>query len=63
MQELLNDSHHKITFHYDEDTTSLVEESTLTTSEVPLSDDSLPSARNTPIVFEYYCYDIEADAP
>ncbi len=42
---------------------SLVEESTLTTLEVSLSNDSNSSAGNAPIAFEYYCYDIEADAP
>jgi hypothetical protein len=42
---------------------SLVEESTLTTSEIPLSDNSAFTAGNAPIAFEYYCYDIEADAP
>ncbi len=42
---------------------SLVEESTLTTSEVPFSDNSHSSAENPPIAFEYYCYDNEAGAP
>jgi hypothetical protein len=63
MQELLNDSHHKIAFNYDEDTVSLVEESTLTTSEISLSDNSDSSSGNAPISFEYYCYEIEADTP
>ncbi len=63
MQELLNNSHHKIAFYYDEDTMSLVEDLTLTTLEVPLSNDSDTSAGNAPIAFEYYCYDIEADTP
>jgi hypothetical protein len=62
-QELLSNSHHKIAFNYDEDTVSLVEESTLTLSEISLSDNSDSSAGNTPLAFEYYCYDIEADAP
>ncbi len=34
-QELLDTSHHKITFDYDEDTTSLVENPTLTTAKNP----------------------------
>ncbi len=63
MQEHLNNSHPKVAFNYDEDTMSLVEESTLTTLEVPLFDNSDSSARNAPSAFEYYCYDIEADAP
>jgi hypothetical protein len=41
---------------------SLVEDPTLTTSGVPLSDDSDFSAGNAPISCEYYCYEIEADA-
>ncbi len=62
-QELSNISHHKLACNYDEDTMSLVKDSTLTTSEIPLSNDSDFSAGNAPIAFEYYCYDIEADAP
>jgi hypothetical protein len=42
---------------------SLVKDSTLTTSKIPLFDDSAFSAGNAPIAFEYYCYDIEADTP
>jgi hypothetical protein len=41
MQELLNNGHHEIAFNYDEDTMSLVEESTLTTFEISLSDNVL----------------------
>jgi hypothetical protein len=41
MQEPFNDSHHKKAFDYDEDTTSLVEELTLATSEVSLSPTTL----------------------
>ncbi len=63
MQELLNNGHHKIASNYDADTVSLVEESTLTTLEIFLSDNSDSSARNTPIAFEYYCYETEANAP
>jgi hypothetical protein len=62
-QEPVNDSHHKIAFDYDEDTVSLVEETTLATSEVSLSDNSNSSAGNAPTAFEYYCYEIEAAAP
>ncbi len=42
---------------------SLVEELTLATLEAFLSDNSDSSAGNAPISFEYYCYEIEADAP
>ncbi len=59
----MKNSHHKIAFNYDEDTVKSVEESNLITSETSLSDDSDSSAGNAPIAFEYYCYDIEADAP
>jgi hypothetical protein len=63
MQEPFQDSHHKVTLDYDEDTVSLVEEPTLSTSDIYLSDNSNSSAGNTPTVFEYNCYEIEADAP
>ncbi len=62
-QEPINDSHHKIAFDYDEDTVSLVDEPTLATSDISLSDNSDSSAGNTNIAFEYYCYEVEADAP
>jgi hypothetical protein len=62
-QEPFNNSHHKKAFNYDEDTMSSVEESTHTTLEVSLSNNSNSSARNTPIAFQYLCYDIEADTP
>jgi hypothetical protein len=62
-QEPFSNSHDKIAFDYDEDTMSLVEEPTLATSEVSLSDNSNSSAANTSIAFEYYYYEIEADAP
>jgi hypothetical protein len=62
-QELLNNNHHKIPLNNDEDTITLVEESALTTSEIILPGNSNPSTGNAPIDIEYYCYDIEADAP
>jgi hypothetical protein len=62
-QELLNDSYHEIAFNFDEDTMSLVEDSTVTTSEITLSDNSDSPAGNAPIAFEYCCYEIKADAP
>ncbi len=54
-QENFNDSHHKIAFDYDEDTVSLVEELTLVTLEVSLSNNSDSSAGNAFAAFEYYC--------
>ena len=62
-QECLSNSNHKIAFDYNEDTMSLVEELTLDTSEVLLSDNTISSAGNATIAFEYHCYEIEADAP
>jgi hypothetical protein len=62
-QECLSNSNHWIAFGYDEDTMRLAEELTLDTSEVSLSDNTISSAGNAPIAFEYHCYEIEADAP
>jgi hypothetical protein len=62
-QECLSNSNHKIAFDYDEDTMSLVEELTLDTSEVLLSNNTISSAGNAPIAFEYHCYEIETVAP
>ncbi len=42
---------------------SLVEELTLDTLEVSLSNNTISSAGNATIAFEYHCYEIEADAP
>jgi hypothetical protein len=63
MQECFSNSNHKIAFDYDKDTMSLVEELTLDTSEVSLSDNTFPSAGNATIACEYHCYEIEADTP
>jgi hypothetical protein len=60
-QRPFHDSHYKKDFDYDEDIGSLVEEPTLATSEVSLSDNSNSSAGNASTAFEYYCYEIEAD--
>jgi hypothetical protein len=62
-QEPLNTSHHKTTLEYDEDTTSLVIDPTLTTAETLLCNNLNFSAGNAPITLEYYCYEIEADKP
>jgi hypothetical protein len=63
MQELLNNSHHKIAFDYDEDTMSLVEVPTLTTEETLLSDNSDSPAGKAPIAYEYHCYESKTGAP
>ncbi len=63
MQECLSNSNQKIAFDYDEDTMSLGEGLTLDTSEVLLSNNTISSAGNATIAFEYHCYEIEADAP
>jgi hypothetical protein len=63
MQECLSNSNHKMAFDYDKDTVSLVEELTFDTLEVLLFDNTIPSAGNATIAFEYHCYEIEADAP
>ncbi len=63
MQECLSNTNHKIAFDYNEDTMSLAEELTLDTLEVSLSDNTISSAGNAPIAFEYHCYEIEADIP
>jgi hypothetical protein len=42
---------------------NLVEELTLDTLEVLLSDNTISSAGNATIAFECHCYEIEADAP
>ncbi len=60
---LVSNSNHKIAFDYDKDTISLVEELTLDTLEVLLSDNTISSAGNATIAFEYHCYEIEAYAP
>jgi hypothetical protein len=62
-KECLSNSNHKIAFDYHEDTMSLVEELALDTLEVLLSDNTVSSAGNTTIAFEYHCYEVEADAP
>jgi hypothetical protein len=60
-QELLHTNHHKITFEYDEDTTNLVIDQTLTTAETILSDDSDFSPGNAINISKYHCHKIEAD--
>jgi hypothetical protein len=61
-QELLNTSHHRIGFEYDEDTVSLVVDPTLSTSDISISDNSNLSTGNA-LSFEYECYEVEDDTP
>ncbi len=63
MQEFLSNSNHKIAFDYNKNTMILAEELTLDTLEVSLSDNTISSAGNATITFDYHCYEIEADAP
>jgi hypothetical protein len=62
-QEPFNTSHHGVAFKYDEDTVSLVEEQTLSTLDISLSDNSNSSDGNASTAFEYECYEIEDDTP
>jgi hypothetical protein len=61
-QEPLSTSHHKIAFEYDEDTVSLVIDSTLSTSDISISDNSNSSAGNA-LAFEYECYKVKESTP
>ena len=61
-QEPLNTSCHRIGFEYDEDTVSLVVDSTLSTSEISIYDNSDSSTGNAS-AFEYECYDVKDDTP
>jgi hypothetical protein len=61
-QELLNTSHHRIGFEYDEDTVSLVVDQTLSTLDILISDNSDSSTGNAS-TFEYECYEVEDDTP
>ncbi len=63
MQECFSNGNHKIAFDYDKDTMNLVEELTLDTLKVSLSNNTISFAGNANIAFEYHCYEIEADAP
>ncbi len=62
-QEFFSNSNQNIAFDYIEDSMRLVEELTLDTLEVLLSDNTSSSAGKATIAFEYHCYGIEADAP
>ncbi len=62
-QEPFKNSHHKVALDYDEDTVSLVEEPTLSTLDISLSNNSNSSAGNAITAFEYECYEIEGGTP
>jgi hypothetical protein len=62
-QEPFNTSHHRISFEYDGDTVSLVDEQTLSTLDILISDNSNSSAGNASTAFEYDCHEIEDDTP
>ncbi len=61
-QELLNTSHHRIGFEYDEDTVSLVVDPTLSTLDILISDNSDSSTGNAS-TFKYECYEVKDDTP
>ncbi len=61
-QKPLSTSHHRIAFKYDEDTVSLVVDSTLSTSDISISDNSNSSAANAS-AFEYECYEVKNKTP
>jgi hypothetical protein len=61
-QELLNTSHHRIGFEYDEDTVSLVVDPTLSTSDISISNNSDSSTGNV-LAYEYECYEVKDDTP
>jgi hypothetical protein len=62
-QEPFKNSHNNVALDYDKDSMSLVEELTLSTADIYLSDNSDSSAWNKSTAFEYKSYEIEADAP
>jgi hypothetical protein len=61
-QEPLSTSHHRIAFEYDEDTGSFVDDPTLSTSDISISDNSNSSAGNTS-AFEDECYEVKGNTP
>jgi hypothetical protein len=63
IKEPFNTSHRRIAFEYDEDTVSLVEDKTLSTSDKSISNNSNSSAGNAFTAFEYKCHEIEDDSP
>jgi hypothetical protein len=62
-QEPFNSSHHRIASKYDEDTVSLVEDQTLSTSNMLIPDNSNSSTGDTSTAFECECHEIKDDTP
>jgi hypothetical protein len=62
-QEPFNTSRHRITFEYDKDTVSLVEDQTLSISDILIYDNFKISAGNASTALEYECHEIEDDTP
>jgi hypothetical protein len=61
-QESFSTSHHWIALEYDEDTVSLVVDSTLSTLDISISNNSDSSTGNAS-AFEYECYEVKNDTP
>jgi hypothetical protein len=61
-QESVSTSHHKVALDYDEDTVSLVVDSTLSTLDISISNNSDFSLGNAS-TFEYVCYEVKNDTP
>jgi hypothetical protein len=61
-QEPFMDSNRKVALGYKKDTVSLVEDPTLSTQDISLSNNSNSSAGNAFTAFEHKRYEIEADA-
>ncbi len=61
-QESFSTSHHRIALEYDEDTVSLVVDSTLSTLDISISDNSNSSTENAS-AFEYECYEVKDNTP
>ncbi len=61
-QEPLNTCHLRIGFEYDEDSVSLVVDSTLSTSDISISNYSDSSTGNAS-AFKYECYEDKDDTP
>jgi hypothetical protein len=61
-QDSYSTSHHRIALEHDEDTVSLVLDSTLSTLDISISNNSNSSTGNAS-AFEYECYEVEDDTP
>ncbi len=61
-QELLNTSHLRLGFEYDEDIVSLLVDPTLSTLDISISNNSDSSTGNAS-AFKYECYEVKDDTP